>query len=289
MQATHDNTGHFIVFSMITNIYNKKTKGPTLMELITATGKLFLFIHFILLFFIYETRDVRCVHRGWHGTNRYDIQVLATHTSTYVYQYFSLLQWSVAFRSARSCGSGGTNTQSLTYPQRKKSQGVMSGDFGDHSFSGWSFPDAHSIQHPGNMFTYWWTSQWKWAGLPSCWNMNISMFCNCGISHSCNMSRYVMPVTVSSALFDWWLHKTHWLYESHVDSPHRHVGFQIPIFWHCDSWLHHWCGMSLHHWTAPFPGNDQWNSLSLVTVNRNQAGTCDLHLTIVVPFGCGMV
>jgi len=64
MQATHDNTGHFIVFSMITNIYNKKTKGPTLMELITATGKLFLFIHFILLFFIYETRDVRCVHRG---------------------------------------------------------------------------------------------------------------------------------------------------------------------------------------------------------------------------------
>jgi hypothetical protein len=26
--------------SMITNIYNKKTKGPTLMELFTATGKL---------------------------------------------------------------------------------------------------------------------------------------------------------------------------------------------------------------------------------------------------------
>jgi len=24
---------------MITNIYNKKTKGPTLMELFTATGK----------------------------------------------------------------------------------------------------------------------------------------------------------------------------------------------------------------------------------------------------------
>ena len=27
------------MFSMITNIYNKKTKGPTLMELFTATGK----------------------------------------------------------------------------------------------------------------------------------------------------------------------------------------------------------------------------------------------------------
>ena len=34
------NTGRFIMFSVITNIYNKKTKGPTLMELFTATGKL---------------------------------------------------------------------------------------------------------------------------------------------------------------------------------------------------------------------------------------------------------
>jgi len=28
------------MFSMVTNIYNKKIKGPTLMELFTATGKL---------------------------------------------------------------------------------------------------------------------------------------------------------------------------------------------------------------------------------------------------------
>jgi hypothetical protein len=34
------NTGHFIMFYMITNIYNKKTKGPTLMEFFTATEKL---------------------------------------------------------------------------------------------------------------------------------------------------------------------------------------------------------------------------------------------------------
>jgi len=33
-------TGRFIMFSVITNIYNKKTKGPTLMKLFTATGKL---------------------------------------------------------------------------------------------------------------------------------------------------------------------------------------------------------------------------------------------------------
>jgi len=32
-------TGRFIMFSVITNIYNNKTKGPTLVELFTATGK----------------------------------------------------------------------------------------------------------------------------------------------------------------------------------------------------------------------------------------------------------
>jgi hypothetical protein len=35
-----ENTGRFIMFSVITNIYNKKSKGRTLMELLTATGKL---------------------------------------------------------------------------------------------------------------------------------------------------------------------------------------------------------------------------------------------------------
>jgi len=49
-------TGRFIMFSAITNVYNKKTKGPTLMEFFTATGKL------KKLFFFLTTRDVRCVH-----------------------------------------------------------------------------------------------------------------------------------------------------------------------------------------------------------------------------------
>ena len=44
--------------SAITNIYNKKVKGPTLMELFTATGK--------LKKFFLTTRDVRCVHHGCH-------------------------------------------------------------------------------------------------------------------------------------------------------------------------------------------------------------------------------
>ena len=50
-------TGRFIMFSVITNIYNKKTKGPILMEFFTATGKL-------KKFFFLTTRDVRFVHHG---------------------------------------------------------------------------------------------------------------------------------------------------------------------------------------------------------------------------------
>ena len=64
------------MFSVITNIYNEKTEGPTLMELFTATGKL-------KKSFFLTTRDFRYVHHGWHGTHQYDIQVLATHVSTY--------------------------------------------------------------------------------------------------------------------------------------------------------------------------------------------------------------
>ena len=38
--ACDKTTGRFVMSSVITNIYNKKTIGPTLMELFTATGKL---------------------------------------------------------------------------------------------------------------------------------------------------------------------------------------------------------------------------------------------------------
>jgi hypothetical protein len=51
-------TGRFIMFSVITNNYNKKTKGPTLIEFFTSTGKL------KKVFFSPPTRDVRCVHHG---------------------------------------------------------------------------------------------------------------------------------------------------------------------------------------------------------------------------------
>jgi len=81
-------TGRFVMFPVITNICNKKTKGPTLMELFTAAGKL-------KKVFFWQLEMCRCVHHGWHGTHRYDIQVLATHASTWVHRYSSLLQWSV--------------------------------------------------------------------------------------------------------------------------------------------------------------------------------------------------
>jgi hypothetical protein len=74
------NTGRFIMFSMITNIYNKKTKGPTLMELLTVKEKIEK-----VFFWQLEMFD------GRHDTHRYDIQVLAIHVLTWVHWYSSLL------------------------------------------------------------------------------------------------------------------------------------------------------------------------------------------------------
>jgi hypothetical protein len=45
------------MFSVITNIYNKKTKGPTLMELFTDTGKLKKFFLQLEMFHV-------CMHHG---------------------------------------------------------------------------------------------------------------------------------------------------------------------------------------------------------------------------------
>jgi len=47
------------MFSVITNNYNKKTKGPTLMQFFTATGKLKKTL-------CLTTRDVQCVTRDAH-------------------------------------------------------------------------------------------------------------------------------------------------------------------------------------------------------------------------------
>ena len=52
------------MFSVITNIYNKKTKGPTLMELFTATGKMKKFFFWQLKMFDVCT-TVTMVTRVW--------------------------------------------------------------------------------------------------------------------------------------------------------------------------------------------------------------------------------
>jgi len=60
-------TGRVIMFSVITNIYNKKTKGPTWMELFTATGKLKKFFFWQLDVFdvCRVTRGAWCTHRTY--------------------------------------------------------------------------------------------------------------------------------------------------------------------------------------------------------------------------------
>ena len=67
------------MFCVITNIYNKKPKGSTLMEFFTATGKL------KKVFFFLTTREVRCVH---HGDMAYidTIFTLLPHTHQRVWQ-----------------------------------------------------------------------------------------------------------------------------------------------------------------------------------------------------------
>ena len=84
-------TGRFIMFSVIINIYNKKTKRTCLNGIVHSHRK----TEKVFFFFFLTARDVRCVHYGWRGTHRYDIQVHATHDSTWVHRYSSLLQWSV--------------------------------------------------------------------------------------------------------------------------------------------------------------------------------------------------
>jgi len=62
------------MLSVITNIYNKKTKGPTLMEFFTAAGKLNFFFWQLEMFNVCITGDTAHID--------YDIQVVATHAST---------------------------------------------------------------------------------------------------------------------------------------------------------------------------------------------------------------
>jgi hypothetical protein len=65
------------MFSTFTNICNKKTRRLTLFELFTTPTKNW-------KKFSLTTKDVRCVHHGWHDTHRYDFEVLASLASSWV-------------------------------------------------------------------------------------------------------------------------------------------------------------------------------------------------------------
>ena len=74
------------MFSVITNIYNKKTKGPTLMGLFTATGKLKKFFFGQLeMFDVCTTGDTAHIDTIFKFLPH-------THAATWVHRYSSLLQ-----------------------------------------------------------------------------------------------------------------------------------------------------------------------------------------------------
>ena len=178
------------------------------MELFTATGK--------LKSPPPQTRDVRCVHHGWHG-----IQVLVTHASTWVHRYSSLLQWSVPLGQRGHVAMVGRIPGLWHIPKEKKSQGVMWGDLAGHNISGWSFPDARPVQRPGNtVFRYWRTSQWKWAGLPSCWNTNVGMLQHVQICH------------VSNGFF-----RKEWTVHFLTGDCTKHIGFGVTLMLHIGMWV----------------------------------------------------
>jgi hypothetical protein len=89
------------MFSVITEIYNKKTKGPTLMELFTATGKLKKF------------NNYRCVDVCTTGDTAHIDTIFKFLPHTRVNMCASIFFTAAMirdFRSPRSRANGGTNT-----------------------------------------------------------------------------------------------------------------------------------------------------------------------------------
>ena len=186
-------TGRFVMFSVITNIYNKKIIGPTLMELFTATGKLnkLFFFWQLEMFDVCTTGDTAHIdtifkflpHTRQHGC----IDILHCCNDP-------------CLRSARSRGNGGTNTGSLTYPQRKNHRAsyqgtsgaiaTVVGHFQTHVLSSVlvTLCSGTDETHSGS------GRDFRIAGI---WTSVC--FATVVLATVANMSRYVMPVTVSSA------------------------------------------------------------------------------------------
>jgi hypothetical protein len=104
----------------------------------------------------------------------------------------------LSFISLRLRRRSVSNTKFLTDPQKRKSNGMMSGDLAGHSSRGRSvFWTECLILYRGKCsLRNLRTSRWKWAADS---RRRILPSCSCGKSHSFSMSRYVVPVTVFSA------------------------------------------------------------------------------------------
>jgi len=91
------------MFSVNTNIYNKKTKGLTLMELFTATGKLNKFLLFV------NYRLSMCAPPVTRHTSiRYSSSChTRVNMGASIFFTAAIIR---AVRSARSRGNGGTNS-----------------------------------------------------------------------------------------------------------------------------------------------------------------------------------
>jgi hypothetical protein len=99
------NTGCFIMFCVITIIYNKNTKGPTLMVLFTASGKLKKFFWQLEIFVVSTTGDTAHIdtilnflpHTGQHEC--IDIPHCCNDSQ------WSLQQWRISMHPCwRMCG-----------------------------------------------------------------------------------------------------------------------------------------------------------------------------------------
>ena len=98
------------MFSVITNICNKKTKGPTLMELFTATGKLKKFFSLSLSFSLFDS--YRCSMSAPRVTRHTSIRYSSScHTRVNIgASIFFTAAMIRAFRSARSRKAGPLRT-----------------------------------------------------------------------------------------------------------------------------------------------------------------------------------
>jgi hypothetical protein len=107
-QVTYLYIGRFIMFSTITNIYNKKTKGPTLIELFTTTRKLDKFFWQIETFDMCTTGETVRIDRysnSCHTRVKMGASIFFTAEMMRAFRYGLLQRWRMSMHPCwRVCG-----------------------------------------------------------------------------------------------------------------------------------------------------------------------------------------